>query len=528
MEQINTSYILSYFKHKPLSNKLVIFKNIFYIKLLAYFEDMDFLQYLQYLDCDSLQWNFFLLITLFVSKCSDQFVNKFINEQYSTFPLKQRLGMIGRLNFVALGANTQNVIKSIKKLSFYEQKEFIKNYLNNDKSPTQLIVCRLVTPEEMIKYMFDSNSLFCAINLYVSKYIDIATFLQIANKAFESNEWDIDNYPKIWLQLGNVCSDTNYLLKLIVFNLSNCYSLYPFKKLMEKMPSNALELIISNKKLCGYFFKSLISYYDLDRTKSIIDIFGKKINPTPEQKNILIDCFVKYFYRFSGDDLFVYLIKIFNLTQQEIKIVLQNSSSICTGGLGKKLFIYLKESVIDLNEPYYSDTKIELFKKFVKLKLLNENEIKYFILDNVCDLKYYQISKYIKNFKQEYFETLCNTTTHTINSLWILHFKFNVTSLDLVEKIFLTIKPDDQDWLCYDLIESLIKKFNLEVIQNIFLELLDRFSVKKFSLGWIFNDILRHCLIDNKIEKMTQEKKDIISKFVGVYKNYKLKKMYLN
>ncbi len=179
MEQINTSFIQNYFKNK---NKLTIYKNIFYIKLLGYFEDMSFVQYLNFNgQISKFEWYFLVLLVLFISKCSDQFVDKFINEYYNIFPLKQRLENIRRFNFSALNANISKVIKSIDKLSFYEQKEFVKRYLNKNGSPTQLIICRLVSSEEMIKYMCEKECFNCAINLYNSKYISNDMFLPNTN-----------------------------------------------------------------------------------------------------------------------------------------------------------------------------------------------------------------------------------------------------------------------------------------------------------------------------------------------------------
>ena len=110
MEQINTSFIQKYYKDKK--DKLIVFKNIFYIKLLGYFEDIDFLQRIETNNkINKFEWYFLVLMVLGISKCSDQFVNKFINEYYNTFPLKQRLRIIKSFNYELLGANIPQVIK---------------------------------------------------------------------------------------------------------------------------------------------------------------------------------------------------------------------------------------------------------------------------------------------------------------------------------------------------------------------------------------------------------------------------------
>ena len=76
---------------------------------------------------------------------TDDVVNKFIDEHYNTFPLKQRLEKIKKFDFSVLGPNIQQLIRSINKLSFYEQKEFVKQHLDQNNSATQLIISRLVT-----------------------------------------------------------------------------------------------------------------------------------------------------------------------------------------------------------------------------------------------------------------------------------------------------------------------------------------------------------------------------------------------
>lgn len=534
MEQINTSIIKDYFSHKKIDTKLIIYKNTFYIKLLGYFEDMDFFQYLKFTkQVTKFEWYFIVLIILSISKCSDQFVNKFINEYYNTFPLKQRLRIIKSFNYELLGANIPQVIKLFNKLSFYEKEKFISIWLKKNYSPTQLIVCRLVTPDQMIKYMNEKYCLCCAINLYNSKYIDINTLLEIANKAFKSNEYYNLN-TKTWLQLASICLDINYQLNLLTFNLTNCFSLYPFKKLVKLLPSNTLSIIISNEKLCVQFIESLVEYYDLDRTKEIIKFMGKKINPTFEQKEILIHSLIKGLNKYTVDDIFVYLIKIFKLEPKDVGIILQNIEFDIhdfVHKLDKPYIVYLKEYIIDSNKYLNRTFKFDLFKKFIRYKLLNDNEIKYFILDNAHYLKYYQVKKYIKNFKQEYIQSLLNNT-NTANSLWILHLKFNITNQELVENVFAMIKPNEQDWIIYDILKSLLEKINKENIQNIFLEKLKEFSVKRYRLSWLFSDILRLCLITNPINLLTSEKEDILTKFVHIYKRsyfsiQEIKKLYL-
>jgi len=543
MEQIDTSFIQKYYKYRIKNkNKLTIYKNIFYIKLLGYFEDIDFLQWINIdKQANKFEWYFLVLIVLGISKCSDQFINKFINEYYITFPLKQRLVLIANFNYSLLGVNIYRIIKLISKLSFYEQKHFIKIRLDRDFTPTQLIIYKLTTIDEIVKYMNEKDSLSCALNLYNSKYIDKNIFLKIANKTFVSNKSYVCKI-KTWLQLIDISLEIDYQLNLLVFILLNCDTLYPFKILIKKMPSNSLDMIMLNKTLCEKFIRSLLEFYDINRSKSIIKIMGKKINPTIEQKNIIINCLIKILNKFSAEDLFVYLIKIFKLVPQDVDIILKNLSNLSIlsilsiSKLTKSYLIHLKDCLIDKNEYFYPELRIELFKRFIKFKLVNENEIRHFILDNVLYLKYYQIKKYIKNFKQDYFEALVtntNTNTNTIilNSLWILHFKFNVTNFELVEKTFSILKSDEQDWVIYDLINSLIKKFNLEKIQNVFLQILEQFNYKKCLLSWLFTDILRLCLIDNKIEKITKEKKDMLNKFLNFYKNLniikEIKKLYL-
>jgi len=382
--------------------------------------------------------------------------------------------------------------------------------------------------------MIDKECLSCAVNLYNSKYINKDTVLKIANKIFVSNRCYLTS-TKIWLQLVDLSSDINYRLNLLVLNLSGCHYLYPFKKLVEKMPPNILNMIMSNKKLCEKFIKSLVDFYDIARTKNIIKIIGKKINPTLEQKNILIDSLIKTFNRFTCEDSFVYFINIFKLTPEDIEIILKNVSDLYIGGLGKVYLVHLKNCIIDKNEYFNPEVRVELFKGFLKFKLVNENEIRHFILDNAPYFKYYYVKKYIKNFKQDYYEALISNTNQIVpNSLWILHFKFKITNLELVENVFSTIKSHEQDWVVYDLLKSLIKKFNLEKIQTIFLELLKQFICKKCLLSWLFNDILSLCLVENIIENLTPDKKDVLNKFVNVYKysGYtnikKIKELYLD
>jgi hypothetical protein len=531
MEQINTSFIQKYYKDKK--DKLIVFKNIFYIKLLGYFEDIDFLQRIETNNkINKFEWYFLVLMVLGISKCSDQFINKFINEYYIIYPLKQRLLMLSNFDFYLLSSNFPRIIKLIKKLSFYEQEKFIKIQLKNNLSPTQLIICKLITREQIIKYINEKQSLSCAINLYNSKYIDKNMVLEIANKSFASNKSCVYEI-KTWLQLIDIFQDIDFQLNLFVFNLLNCYSLYPIKKLIEKMPSNTLNMIISNKKLCEKFIKSLVEFYDISRVKSIIKLMGKKINPTLEQKNILIHSLIKTFNKFSCEESFVYFIKIFKLTPEDVEIILKNVSNLYIVDIGKVYLVHLKQCIIDRNEYFNPELKVDLFKKFIRFKLVNENEIRYFILDNTQYLKYYYIKKYIKNFKNDYYQALTDNSSNTPNSLWILHFKFKVTNLELIEKVFSTIKPDEQDWVIYDLLSSLIKKFDLNKIHDVFLELLKRFSIKKYVISWLFNDILSLCLVDNKIENLTPEKKDVLNKFINVYKNStitikQIKKLYLD
>ncbi len=527
MEQINTSIILKYY-----NNNITVSKNIFYIKLLGYFEDNDFIQYINFKKESKLKWYFLILIVLFISKCSDNFINKFINEYYLLFPLDERIQVLNSLDYYLMRAYSSSVIKLIKKLSFYEQKQFIKKWLKKECSPTDLIINKLVSLNDIIEYINKNESLVCAINLYKSKYIDKKIVVQLINKTFESNISFNTNH-KEWIQLIDISSDINFKLNLIVLNLLNCHSLYPFKKMIGKMPVNTINLIVSNKKLCYRFINSLLEFYDDDRMISIIKIIGKKLNPTIEQKEVIIDSLIKIYNNTSYDEKFSCFIKFFKLTPEDVKVIFKNiSSNICTDGIIRSYFVYLKEFVIDPNEYFNSELRVDLFKKLIKFKLLDQTEIKNFILDNAEHFKYYYIRKYIKNFKQDYYEALV-TNKYTPNSLWILHFKFKISNLEMVEKIFETLKTDEQDWVSYDLIKSLIKKFSLEKIQNVFLKILEQLTTKKHSLSWLFIDILRLCLIENKIDKITQEKKEVINKLVNIYKKtyseiFELKYLYLN
>ena len=260
MDLINISNIKRLYVLKE--DPKIFIKNIFYIKLLVYFEDIKFIEYMD-IKSNCFLWIFNILYCLIQSKCSKKFIDKYVELYYINQNLQQRLKQI---NKIFTTSNNIKFIQLVKRLSFYEKDKYTRLSIEFGLSPINLLINKISNIDRILDLTLKYNRWDCLIDMYLSKYININILIKHLPKCikFSNNQLikpgkkinrlictcekipELINSEKFLLELfGNILSVYNKKLKYHFIKLGTYVSRFFNSKLDD--------IILSNQKLCEKF-----------------------------------------------------------------------------------------------------------------------------------------------------------------------------------------------------------------------------------------------------------------------------------
>jgi len=513
METINFTNIKNIRKLKK--TPIIFVKNIFYIKLLVYFEDLEFIKYMN-LKFNSFLWTVYILNCLIESKCSNKFLDQYIECYYTKHNLSQRLTQIIKLSWNNSVKNT----KIIKRLSFYEKDKYADLSIKSGISPTVLLINKISSIDHLLYLSIKYNRWDCLIDMYLSKYINKDILVTHLPKCVRYFKFNLDKTRKKIYRLISVCEEIpelcnsgNFLLDLLgciftVYNKNCNYHLIRLSTILTNFFKTELShIILSNQKLCDKFIEATNNFYSDFSIESIVSYNLKfKLN-IPEltiYKTNITNSFIRSTCtsKFSiPEKTLIYLINNFKLDSIHIQTIFQHLDpeyDHLVNLLKKNHYIQIKNYLIDMQGSACPEIKCVFFKHFIKYKLLTPNEIKYFILDNINTFKYCNIKKFIKNFEEEYIFNLKSNILVSSNCLWILYNYYKNINDEIIRGVFEHIfKNNDQTYILYDIIESSIASgHSLRKIQDIFIEYFGKINFN-FKDNWVLLEIFECIFITN-------------------------------
>lgn len=513
MDTISFSYIYNVWALKY--NKKNFTKNIFYIKLLVYFKDLHFIQYIDLSTYDIL-WVKSIIYCLIECKCPDTLIDTFIENYYFKFNLNKRLNQISD--------NIEN-INFVKRLSFYEKKKYADIYIRFGDSPTVLLVNKISCVNHLVNLSVKYNRWDCLINMYLSKYIGQDLLLAHLPKTvkyfgtdcfydLKINGKKLHRLIETYEQIPELSNSKVFLLDLIglIVSIYDKKFNYHFDKLSiiasNFFKTDMYNIIFSNDKLCKKIIECPGDTSVLSISQFITKLFDeKKINIISEYKTNIAKGFVsgtrKIFYSVTQETV-IFLIKKFKLEAQHIQYIFANLNKhddhlLCI--LKKSDFIQMKNYLIDSQGSADPDIKCEFFKYFIKYKLLTPNEIKFFILDNIQGLNYCLVKKFVKEFEPEYIQVLLANMYVSEKCLWTLSYYYkSYVSKDLIIEACVKniIHKNEDSYVNLGIIDKMTsKEYPIKKIQELIINSLDVMTTNK-KYDWCFMDLLKIYFINNK------------------------------
>jgi len=518
METINFTNITNIINIKnirKLKQKHIFIKNIFYIKLLVYFEDLEFIKYMN-LKSNCFLWTVYILDCLIKSKCSNKFIDLYIEFYYIKHNLSKRLKHIIKLT------RWNDIIdksKIVKKFSFYEKEKYAELSIRSGISPTILLINKISSVDHLLDLSIKYNRWDCLIDMYLSKYISKDILVIHLPKCIKYFEFNLEKPRKKINRLISVCEKTpelansgNFLLELMccmftIYNKNLHYYLVRLSTIVTNFFKTELyHVILSNQKVCDKFIETSNDFYSDFSIESIINshIFGTnfKTNIYPIYKTNITNSFIVCTSKTSiPENTLIYLINNFKLETIHIQTIFKHLNpeyDHLVDLLKKPHYINMKNYLIDMQGSAYPEIKCAFFKYFIKYKLLSPNEIRHFILDNINSFKHWNIRKFVRNFEDEYVMHLKSNILVSSNCLWVLYYYYKIVNDEIITAVFDHIfKKNEQTYIYYDIIEgSIISGYSLRKIQNIFIKYFEQIKIN-FKDNWVIAEIFEYIFITN-------------------------------